>query len=98
MSPSSPGRPASPRSARLSSSWPAEPSMQRWPRDHARHPPASGGSVGARLTDSPAYAHLWGTEETRGLFDEEARWQRWLDILVALAGAQADLGIIPQRS
>jgi adenylosuccinate lyase len=54
--------------------------------------------VGARLTDSPAYAHLWGTEETRGLFDEQARWQRWLDILVALAGAQADLGIIPRRS
>jgi adenylosuccinate lyase len=54
--------------------------------------------VGARLTDSPAYAHLWGTEETRGLFDEQARWQRWLDILVALAGAQADLGIIPERS
>ena len=54
--------------------------------------------MGARLTDSPAYAHLWGTEETRRLFDEQARWQRWLDILVALAGAQADLGIIPQRS
>jgi adenylosuccinate lyase len=54
--------------------------------------------VGARLTDSPAYAHLWGTEETRGLFDEQARWQRWLDILVALAAAQADLGIIPPRA
>ena len=54
--------------------------------------------MGARLTDSPAYAHLWGTEETRGIFDEQARWQRWLDILVALAAAQADLGIIPQRS
>ena len=54
--------------------------------------------MGARLTDSPAYAHLWGTEETRALFDEHARWQRWLDILVALAAAQADLGIIPPRS
>jgi adenylosuccinate lyase len=54
--------------------------------------------VGARLTDSPAYAHLWGTDETRALFDEHARWQRWLDILVTLAAAQADLGIIPQRS
>jgi adenylosuccinate lyase len=54
--------------------------------------------VSARLTDSPAYAHLWGTEETRALFDERARWQRWLDILVALAAVQAELGIIPPRS
>ena len=51
--------------------------------------------MGARLTDSAAYAHLWGTDETRALFDEPARWQRWLDILVALAEAQAELGIIP---
>ena len=54
--------------------------------------------MSARLTDSPAYAHLWGTEETRALFDEHSRWQRWLDILVALAAAQGDLGIIPPRS
>jgi adenylosuccinate lyase len=54
--------------------------------------------VGARLTDSTAYAHLWGTAETRALLDETARWQCWLDILVALAAAQADLGIIPSSS
>lgn len=54
--------------------------------------------MGARLTDSPAYAHLWGTDEVRALLDEPARWQRWLDVLVALAAAQADLGLIPASS
>jgi adenylosuccinate lyase len=54
--------------------------------------------MGARLTDSVAYAHLWATDETRSLFDERARWQRWLDILAALAAAQADLAVIPAPS
>jgi adenylosuccinate lyase len=54
--------------------------------------------MGARLSDSVAYAHLWATDETRALFDDRSRWQSWLDILVALAAAQADLGIIPSSS
>jgi len=54
--------------------------------------------MGARLTDSVAYAHLWATDETRALFDEPARWQRWLDILAALAAAQADLALVPASS
>jgi adenylosuccinate lyase len=49
----------------------------------------------ARLTDSELYAHLWGTEELRAVFEERRRLQSWLDILVALAAAQAELGIIP---
>jgi adenylosuccinate lyase len=44
------------------------------------------------------YAHLWGTEELRGIFDERARLQSWLDILVALARAQSELGLIPASS
>lgn len=52
--------------------------------------------MGARLTDSRLYAHLWGTDELRALFDEPARLQTWLDILAALARAQAKLGIIPE--
>ncbi|MFD0503773.1 lyase family protein [Streptomyces chiangmaiensis] len=44
------------------------------------------------------YAHLWGTFETRALFEETGRLQSWLDILVALARAQADLGIIPRHA
>jgi adenylosuccinate lyase len=52
----------------------------------------------ARLTDSEVYAHLWGTEELRGVFEERRRLQSWLDILTALAAAQAELGIVPASS
>ena len=51
--------------------------------------------MGARLTDSAEYAHLWGTEEVRAIFDQDARRQAWIEILIALAEAQAELGIIP---
>jgi adenylosuccinate lyase len=51
--------------------------------------------MGSRLTDSRQYAHLWSTPELDDIFDERARLQSWLDILVALAGAQGELGIIP---
>jgi len=51
--------------------------------------------MGARLTDSAEYAHLWGTEEVRAVFDQDARRQAWTEILIALAEAQAELGIIP---
>lgn len=54
--------------------------------------------MGARLTDSAAYAHLWGTDEARSIFDDDARVQTWLDVLVALAEAQSELGIIPISS
>jgi adenylosuccinate lyase len=51
--------------------------------------------VGTRLTDSAQYAHLWSTPDLAQLSDERARLQSWLDIIVALARAQARLGIIP---
>ncbi|HEY2704283.1 MAG TPA: adenylosuccinate lyase family protein [Candidatus Dormibacteraeota bacterium] len=54
--------------------------------------------MGARLSDSRLYAHLWGTDEMRAVFDEEARLQSWLDILAALAATQAELGLIPAAS
>jgi adenylosuccinate lyase len=54
--------------------------------------------VGTRLSTSRLYAHLWGTPELDALFDEPAMLQRWLDILVALASAQASLGIVPTSS
>lgn len=54
--------------------------------------------MGARITDSELYAHLWGTDELRAVFDERARLQSWLDILAALARAQADVGLIPPES
>ena len=52
--------------------------------------------MGARLTDSAVYAHLWGTDEVARRVRRDARLQAWLDILVALAAAQAELGIIPR--
>ena len=54
--------------------------------------------MGARITESELYAHLWGTDELRSIFDERARLQSWLDILAALARAQAAVGIIPAES
>jgi adenylosuccinate lyase len=51
--------------------------------------------TGVTLADSVLYGHLWGTDETRALFDDRGRTQAWLQIIAALAEAQAELGIIP---
>ncbi len=48
-----------------------------------------------RLTDSPVYAHLWSTPALEAVFDERARWQRWLDVVAALARVQARAGLVP---
>ena len=50
------------------------------------------------MIDSTLYRHLWGTEEARSIFDEPARLRSWLAILVALADAQAELGIVPAEA
>jgi adenylosuccinate lyase len=47
---------------------------------------------------SGVYAHLWGTDELRAVFEDEGRLQSWLDILAALAEAQAELGIVPAEA
>jgi adenylosuccinate lyase len=54
--------------------------------------------VVTRLTDSPVYAHLWSTPELEGVFSETARWQAWLDVLVALARVQARHGLVPSAA
>jgi adenylosuccinate lyase len=54
--------------------------------------------VGARITDSALYGHLWGTQELRLIFDEPAVIQSWLDILAALARAQAELGLLSEEA
>ncbi|MEA2323626.1 MAG: adenylosuccinate lyase, partial [Solirubrobacteraceae bacterium] len=54
--------------------------------------------TGVTLADSVLYGHLWGTDETRALFDDRGRTQAWLGIIAALAEAQAELGIIPSRA
>src|SRR5579875_2106635 len=52
----------------------------------------------ARITDSGMYGHLWGTAETRAIFGERARLQGWLDVIAALARAQAAEGVIPAEA
>ena len=47
------------------------------------------------ISDSLIYRNSWGTEETRALFDDEPRTRAWLEILAALAEAQAEVGLIP---
>jgi adenylosuccinate lyase len=54
--------------------------------------------VTARIADSQMYAHLWGTPATRAVFDEPGRLQGWLDVLAALARAQAAEGLVPQEA
>jgi adenylosuccinate lyase len=54
--------------------------------------------VSTRVADAVTYRHLWTAPELDGVFEERDRLQRWLDILAALARAQASLGIIPSES
>ncbi len=54
--------------------------------------------MATRLTSSTLYAHLWGTAELAGIFEERAMLQSWLDILAALARAQSTLDIVPAGS
>ena len=51
--------------------------------------------TGAHPADSAVFGHLWTTPEASALFRDEGRIQAWLDILAALAQAQADVGLIP---
>jgi adenylosuccinate lyase len=54
--------------------------------------------MATRLTDSAMYGHLWTTPELAALFGESERVRCWLDILAALAAAQASLGIVPAEA
>lgn len=53
------------------------------------------GLGGMHIADSVVYGHLWATPEIRALFDDRGRFAAWLDILVALADAQAAVGLVP---
>jgi len=52
----------------------------------------------AHPTGSRIYGHLWTTPEVSALFTDEGRTQAWLDILAALAQAQADVGLVPRAA
>src|SRR5262245_58689480 len=50
---------------------------------------------GSHPADSRIFGHLWTTPEVSALFSDERMIQAWLNILAALAQAQADVGLIP---
>jgi adenylosuccinate lyase len=54
--------------------------------------------MSAHLVDSVLYGHLWSTPELHLLLDDEGRVQSWLEILAALAEAQAEVGLIPSQA
>ena len=54
--------------------------------------------MSSHLTDSVIYGHLWTTPELHALFDDTGRTRTWLEILVALARAQADVGLVPSEA
>lgn len=49
----------------------------------------------SHIVDSRFYSSGYTTSEARRIFCDKYRYQRWLDVEVALAEAQADLGMIP---
>jgi len=54
--------------------------------------------MGTSVFDSELLMNAWSTEEMRGVFNDRARMQAWLDVEAALALVQADLGMIPQAA
>jgi len=52
----------------------------------------------AHFIDFEIQKDVFSTKELRDLFDEKARFQRWLDIEAALAYTQGKMGIIPQEA
>jgi len=57
--------------------------------------PAVEGPVPSHLIDFRLFGDQFSTSEMRAVFDEHAMLQRWLDVEAALAGAQAEHGLIP---
>jgi len=50
------------------------------------------------LIDSPLFADRVSTPEMRTIYDTTSQCQSWLDVEVALADAQAELGMIPAEA
>ena len=54
--------------------------------------------MSAYVGDSELFRDQFGTAEMREVFDDRMTVQKWLDTEVALARAEADLGIIPKSA
>jgi adenylosuccinate lyase len=50
------------------------------------------------IIDSRFYGNGYSTAETRAIFDDSKRHQRWLDVEAALATTQGELGVIPMEA
>ena len=46
------------------------------------------------MTD--VFGHLWGTAETRDMFEDAGRTRTWLEVIGTLAAEQGELGLIPE--
>ncbi len=51
--------------------------------------------MASHITDSIFLKDLYGTDEMRAIFEDRALLQKWLDVEVALARAEAEVGVIP---
>jgi adenylosuccinate lyase len=54
--------------------------------------------VPSHIIDFALFGDQFSTPEMRAVFDERAMLQRWLDVEAALAGAQAEVGLIPPKA
>jgi len=52
----------------------------------------------AHIVDSRLFRNLYGTPAMRALFSDRATLQAWFDAEAALAGAEAECGLIPQAA
>ncbi len=54
--------------------------------------------MASSVLDSELYRGIYVTEEMRKVFSDESLLQKWLDSWVALAQAEAEIGIVPQEA
>ena len=54
--------------------------------------------MGSHIIDSLLFGSSFGTDEMKKIFSEQSLIEKWLDVEVALAKAQAQLNIIPQEA
>ncbi len=54
--------------------------------------------MNSHITNFVTLKDLYGTDEMRAVFDEQHLVQKWLDVEMALAQAEAELGVIPRTA
>lgn len=63
--------------------------------DTTRRPPTGCRHERSQIGDSRFHGNAYATPESRQVFCDTCRMQRWLDVEAALAASQAELGCIP---